>query len=262
MIPRRARLRGNEGFTLGEVIVSCLLGSLLLLVLFAGLLSLQRTLLSRPLRFGNENLPVAPAYSVFPAALRLEERLTAHLSKARATYVLGGSYPGLAEVSDTLRTRPLCTNDLPDLEGCPGGLPRDSAAFYQRYANLLGETEATAGAGDFTVLVIGPHDGSLQLTCVVQVRGAEVRREGDVSSWLRLSVTLRDIEGGRYSYAYVDRPASASQPLAGASHLWHRLNEAEGVVEEGPACVVLPDPWRFPGREGFSRFTHFLPLSL
>jgi hypothetical protein len=50
-------------------------------------------------------------------------------------------------------------------------------------------------------------------------------------------------------------------------HTWHRLNESMGVFEEGPACVVFPDPWRFggdlesaAGEAPFSRFTYLLPV--
>lgn len=262
MNPSRPGHRRKAGFTLLEILISSLLGSLLLVVLFAGLLSLQRTLLSRPVRIGAEDLPVAPAFAVFPEALRLEECLISHLASARATYVLGGAYPGSPEVSESLRTRPLRAASLPGLEGCPGGLPRDSAAFYQRYANLLGDVETSPGENDFSILVVGPYEGALALTCLVQVRSSELLRAGDEASWRRLSVSLVDIRGVRHAYAFIDRASSKGESLAGASHLWLRLDEADGVAEEGPACVVLPDPWRFPGAAGFSRFTHFLPVSL
>ncbi|MFA5264343.1 MAG: hypothetical protein WC378_10985 [Opitutaceae bacterium] len=258
---------GWKAFTLVETLLCCLLIALLLGALLSGLLFLQRTLMPPRMLVGGAILPVAPSYVPFPAAVKLQERLIAHLDGSIATYVFGGGHSGLAEVPPRVVTQPLQATALPSIGSFSSGLPQDSANFQRLYAAELGGMRSDASLSEFSVVTIGAHDGALAVTCLVQCRSSEVRPAGDSRLWRRFEVSLCDIDGSALSYEFLERPGTERSYCAGVMHTWHRLNEAMGVFEEGPACVVFPDPWRFggdlessAGEATFSRFTYLLPV--
>ncbi len=264
---RRLALVSRKAFTLAETLLSLLLGTLLLGALLMALLFLQRSLMPRRISVSGGVLPVAPSYAAFSSALQLQERLIAHLDGALATYVLGGEHTGLEMQPACVVTQPLLADILPRIAGFTNGLPQDSASFLRLYSAELGPLKADATPADFSVLIIGLRDGVLAVTCLLQCRASEVRPAGELRAWRRLEVRLQDFEGRTLSYAFLERPGTEADIYAAAVHTWYRLSEQQGIFEEGPACVVLPDPWRFGGdatlaSEGgpFSRFTYFLPV--
>ncbi len=257
----------RAGFTLGEtILVLCLVGMLGTVVL-SSLLSFQRALLPRQLKVGAELLAVSPSYAPFPSAVSVHKVLNERLALARAVYVLGWRHHGLAaQVSEPA----LILAALPDLAGLAKGLPLDATSFYQLYADRLGERRPASSETDFTLVIIGVGPSGLSVSCLAQSRSEWLSLDEGLGqgSYRRHQVQLWDETEGPLSYQFLEPAALASGQYVGAVHTWFRHDPVQGVYEEGPACVVFPDPWLLAGKRGalneampFSRFSYFIPVS-
>ena len=146
----------------------------------------------------------------------------------------------------------------------------DAKSFYDLYQPALGDQETMSTSDDFSVAVIGSINGSLAVTCFAQVRRSDLSvSDGTVTTpYLVREVKLWDATGQMQRYAYAERPALSSKVFIGAVHTWLRFRSDGTENEEGPACVVFPDPWVYGGSRGlsddipaFSRFSYFLAVS-
>ncbi len=263
------RRRTSRGFVLAEVIIVLVISSVVVVTLLAGMIALVRGLQPQSVKLAGESLPVAPTFGAFPSAVRLHQTLSDRVASARAVYVFGGRHLSLPADAPPAVMKPLKLQGLPPLPDCPLGLPMDAKSFYDLYAAALGDQESGSGQEDFTLAVIGPANGTLGVTCLVQVRRKDLSvSDGSAAvPFIVRDVRLWDIDSGMQRYAFAERSPAGASVFVGAVHTWmrYRLNTAG---EEGPACVVFPDPWIYGGSRGqagdippFSRFSYFLAVS-
>jgi hypothetical protein len=254
---------------LGEVVLVLVVSSLVIATLLSGLVALMRGMQPRSVVVAGECLPIAPTFGSFPSAVRLHQALTDRVTTARAVYVFGGRHLSIPEESADARLQPLRRQALPVLENPAAGLATDAASFLQTHADELGEQESASSPDDYSLLVIGPAAGGLAATCFVQVRRKDVTTDdgGGPSHYVVREVKLWDIDSGAQRYAFAEPAAVSARLFVGAVHTWLRY-QTNGAKEEGPACVVFPDPWLYSGAMGrpddippFSRFSYFLPVS-
>lgn len=244
--------------------------SIVVAMLVSALIALVRTMQPQSVVVAGESLPIAPTFGSFPSAVRLHQTLTDRISSATAVYVLGGRHLSIPADSADALVRPLRCRSLPAIAGFVAGLPLDARSFYEAYAASLGEQEPAASPEDYTLIVVGPRGTELAVTCLAQVRRSEVVvNDGGPASarYAVRQVMLWDAEAGAQRYAFAERTTSPGGPFIGAVHTWIRY-QLNGAKEEGPACVVFPDPWVFAGTVGrpddipaFSRFSYFLAVS-
>lgn len=264
-----AKRNARRGFVLAEVIVVLVISALVVVALLAGLVALVRGLQPQSVKLAGEELPLAPTFGSFPSAVRLHQSLTSRVATARAVYVFGGTHLSIPANSAQAQMRPLKLQGLPAIADFTAGLPMDAKTFYDLYASALGDEETAATAEDFSVAVIGTNNGALAITCFAQVRRHDLSvSDGTAATpFMAREVMLWDIDDGPLRYVYAERPAQSSHVFIGAVHTWmrYRLN---AVGEEGPACVVFPDPWVYGGARGqlddipaFSRFSYFFAVS-
>ena len=258
-----------RGFLLTEVVLGLLVSGIVFSALAAGLVALMRSLQPARITINGEALPVAPAFGAFPAAVRVHQTLITQLVSARAVYVFGGRHLSIPTDAPPNRMKPLSLAGLPKIADLTSGLPLDAETFYERYAASLGELVATPTPDDFTVLVIGDDGARLAPTCVVQVRrtDAAVTDGGSMTKYVVRNVVLW-YRGGTERYVFAERPLQSAGVFIGAVHTWMRFGLDPAELEEGPACVVFPDPWLFAGSRimggdepPFSRFVYLLPVS-
>lgn len=260
---------GNtRGFVLAEVILVLVISAIVTTALLAGLIALVRGLQPQSVKVQGENLPIAPTFGSFPSAVRLHQALTDRAAVARAVYVFGGRHLSIPTDAPPAQLRPLVAQALPALTDFSAGLPLDAKAFYDLYRTALGEQQTQSATDDYSVVVVGPSSTGLAVTCFVQVHRSDVAiTDGvDVTPFTVREVKLWDVDDGILRYVFAERPTQA-RVFVGAIHTWmrYRLN---AVAEEGPACVVFPDPWVYAGARGqpddipaFSRFSYFFAVS-
>lgn len=267
--PRRALANASPGFTLPEVIVGLALLAGFLLLCIGVVQAAQRLLPGRSVVAEGMDLPIAPSPGAFADAVKLHSVFLERLGAARAVYVFGGTHQGLPTEASRLNGRPLSLSALPTIATFSAGLPLDGYAFHQAYATQLGAFDESRAADDFTVLIVGPSNGQLAVTALVQVRSRSVapERQGEPIEWVSRSTTLYDVSGDTWNCAFVEKASLASAQAVGARHFWHRYAEGR-VAEEGPTMAVFPDPWLYAGNRGaeneappFSRFTYFLAVN-
>lgn len=266
------RSRAARGFTLFEVMVVIIVSGLVLSALFAGMVMLLRSMQPQAVKIGSDTLPIAPSFGGFPSAVRLHQTFTERVGAARATYVLGGKHLTVPTNAPEAAVQPLQMMGLPTINDFSAGLPTNARTFYETYSNSLGPQETQSSVDDFTIVIVGPYSNSLAVTCMVQVRRVDTAiSDGSESThFIVRDVRLWDIDIGAtrtVRYAFAERPALAAKTYIGAVHTWMRY-QMNAVAEEGPACVVFPDPWLYAGARGrsddippFSRFSYFLPVS-
>jgi hypothetical protein len=262
--------RGQEGFTLAELMLAVLLSGLLGAVLLAALLTYQRVLLPGSVLLDGRVMAVAPSFAPFPAAVNLHRVLTARLSTAVAVYVFGGRHQGLPEGLSTSDGGPLVLEGLPSVPAFTPGLPMDSGSFYEVYAAQLGARRAAAGAQDFSVVVVGRLGEELAVVGFLQSESRDVEEvPGERGALRRHRVRMWDAEEGALAYEFAEPLAGGGLgQYSGAVHTWYRHDAAGGVFEEGPACVVFADPWLWAGSRGdageapaFSRFSNLMAVN-
>jgi prepilin-type N-terminal cleavage/methylation domain-containing protein len=269
-------MRGNQqrrsagaGFTLLEVMISVTLLSVLLSGVLFGVIALIKALVPPRVQLNGEVLAVAPSYAPFPLAVRLHQTLTDRVGQARAVYVLGGRHLSLPATAPAASLRPLAVAALPSITDFTPGLPLDAKSFYDLYATQLGPVDGAASADDFTVIVVGPDNGALALTCMVQVKKTDVTLSDgtDSTQFVVRQVRLSELGQPEQSYAFAERPSQTAGIFVGAMHTWLRYQQNR-AAEEGPTCVVFPDPWVYGGARGladdippFSRFAYFFAVS-
>lgn len=245
--------------------------AIVIATLLAGLVALVRGMQPQTVMLAGESLPIAPTFGAFPAAVRLHQTFADAVSSARAVYVFGGRHLSIPADAPPVTLRPLKAQALPVIADFSAGLPMDAKSFYDAYAAALGEQDTTAAVDDFSVVVIGTVHDVPGVSCFVQVR----RTDESVSDGTATTpYTIREVKlwdattGQMLRYAFAERPQQAAKIFVGVVHTWMRyqLNAAEN--EEGPACVVFPDPWVYGGSRGhpddipaFSRFSYFLAVS-
>lgn len=267
----RRAARQSRGFILAEVIVVLIVSTVVVATLLAGLVALVRSLQPPSVVIAGEELPISPTFGAFPSAVRLHQTFSDDVAAARAVYVMGGRHMSIPVDAPPTAVGPLKTQSLPSIGDFSRGLPMDAKTFYDLYVGALGEQEAKPTPDDFTVLVIGMNAGALAVTCLVQVRRTD-RAISDgtaLTSYVVREVKLWDAQAAQVQrYAYAERPAQSAQVFIGAVHTWMRYQANSVVNEEGPACVVFPDPWVYGGSRGqaddipaFSRFSYFLAVS-
>ena len=254
---------------LAEVLVVLVLSAIVVGTLLAALIALVRGLQPPRVALLGEALPIAPSFGAFPSAVRLHQTLTDRVAAARAVYVLGGRHVSIPADSAPAQVRPLQAQALPAIPDFGPGLPLDAATFYDRYAAALGAQEPAGSADDFTIVVIGPHGATLAVTCLVQVRRTDtaVADGSERTDFIVREVRLWDVDDGTLRYAFAEKSLQANGLFVGAVHTWLRY-QANAAREEGPACVVFPDPWVYGGGRGraddlppFSRFSYFFAVS-
>jgi hypothetical protein len=263
--------RGNGGFVLIEVVIVLIVSSLVVVALLGGLVAIVRGLQPQNVAIRGEILPVAPTFGAFPSAIRLHETFSKHAASARAMYVLGGKHLSIPAGASATQQGPLRAQALPRLTDFSAGLPMDAKSFYDAYANTLGDAEPTWSPDDFSVVIVEPANGALAVTCLVQVRrtDATVSDGTSATQFTTREVKLWELGNDETQrYAFVERPGQTSHVFVGAVHTWMRYGVASAQQEEGPSCVVFPDPWVYAGARGgaddlpaFSRFSYFLPVS-
>lgn len=258
-----------RGFTLGEVMVVLVIASLVIAMLLSGLIALVRGLQPAAVKLGGETLPMAPTIGSFPSAVRLHQTFSDRVSSARAVYVLGGRHLSIPAGEPVTQQLPLKLRGLPTID-LSAGLPMDARGFYERYTAALGEQADGGSADDFSVVVVGAESGALRVTCFVQSRRTTVSAsDGEkMIPYVVREVCLWDVDGTTQRYAFAERPASSAAIFVGAVHTWLRYGGHGAVSEEGPACLIFPDPWVYAGSRGrsddlppFSRFSYFLAVS-
>lgn len=263
------RAQSAHGFLLGEVVLVLVVSSLVIATLLSGLVALMRGMQPRSVVVAGECLPIAPTFGTFPSAVRLHQTLTDRVTAARAVYVFGGRHLSIPDESVDAHLRPLRRQTLPVLSLSAGGLATDAATFFQSHAAVLGEQDAEASPDDYSLLVVGPAAGGLAATCFVQVRRKEVTTDdgGGPSRYVVREVKLWDVDSGAQRYVFAEPAAVSARLFVGAVHTWLRY-QTNGPKEEGPACVVFPDPWLYSGATGrsddippFSRFSYLLAVS-
>lgn len=257
-------VRCLRAFSLAELLLALLLLALLAFLLTGVLLGLQRTMLPPAVPCGEECLVESPSFAPMPQAIELHRVFTERLRESTAVYVFGGR--GL-ESGEAQETRPLSLGSLPDFGGFPHGLPLSAEAFQLLYGEVLGTPEAMPGASDFSVLVLGPAEGRLVTTCLVQCRSRQFVVAEQPGAWLRRETVLLDRDLGRLRYAFAEPCDERSPSFVGAVHSWYRRQVSAGFGEEGPAHVVFPDPWLLRGTDlsgrqaaSESHFAYLLPL--
>lgn len=264
-------LTGLQGYTVAEIIVVVGLLGLIALLAIGTIIAAKQLTPGRALQVGAETLALAPSPSAFADAVRLQSVFSDRISGATAIYVFGGSHQGLPAGASRLGDAPLSRRSLPEIAGFPKGLPLDAHDFYTVYEAKLGIKEDVSGPADFTVLTVGPVDGQLAVTSMLQVRGANipVLDGGSERIYARREAELYDISGEKLAYAFLENGELANLDAVGARHFWLRYSEGR-VAEEAPALVVLPDPSLYAGEpaavksaptSAFSRFTYFLAVS-
>lgn len=258
-----------RGFILAEVIIVLVISSIVIVALLAGLIALIRGLQPQGVRVQGETLPIAPTFGSFPAAVRLHQRLTDRVARSRAVYVFGGRHLSIPADAAPAEMRPLRIQALPTITDFTPGLPMDAKEFYDLYSTALGELESNSTPEDFSIAVIGPAAEAFGITCLAQVRRTDVSISDGAEAipFIIREVRLWDAEDGALRYAYAERPGQSAGVFVGVIHTWMRYR-ADAVSEEGPACVVFPDPWIYGGHRGrsddipaFSRFSYFLAVS-
>jgi hypothetical protein len=259
----------KRGFILAEVILVLVVSSLVTVALLAGLVALIRGLQPQRIRLQGEELPIAPTFGAFPSAVRLHQTLTDRVAAARAVYVFGGRHISIPTDAPPAQLQPLKIQALPKLEDLSPGLPTDARSFYDLYAPSLGEMETASSADDFTMAIIGPRNDALAVTCLVQVRRSDrsISDGVDTTPFVVREVRLWDADEGALRYVFAEKPAVSAKVFVGAVHTWMRY-QINAVGEEGPTCVVFPDPWLYGGARGmaddippFSRFSYFVAVS-
>lgn len=264
----KARGPVSAAFALGELIVVLMLAGIVTAALLAGLIALVNGLHPRALVVSGQPVPLAPTFAAFPAAVRLHEALTREFMQARAVYVFGGIHPSLPGTERAATVGPLAAQTLPSISDFSAGLPLATVEFYDRFSGELGSL-ATAPARDaYSVLVVGERAGTLAVTCLVQVARVDLPADEAGGPYV-----LRDVKlwtsGETQGYVFAERAAGGGA-FVGAVHTWLRHDSATGIFEEGPACVVFPDPWLYAAASGtspldaappFSRFSYFVPVS-
>ncbi len=262
--------RANCGFTLFEMLVVLLGIGLVVGLVMTGLVAVVRGLVPPQIVLNGETLSVAPAYAPFSPAVDLHQTLADRIGSARAVYVLGGRHLSLAVDARAAQQMPLAATTLPTITDFTSGLPLDAKSFYEQYAAQLGPMNPGAHAEDFSVVVVGPHNGALAVTCFVQVvRTTQTLTDGyETDNYVVREVQLADVGGSTARYVFAERPERIKGLFVGAVHSWYRYSEAAGQYEEGPASLVFPDPWLYAGARGnaddvppFSRFVYFIPVS-
>jgi len=266
----RAGSRPTAGFTLAEIAITlCLFGLVVGSVLMAWVV-LLRAMTPAQIRLGGVDLPIAPSFAPVPSAVGLHANMARRVGEARAVYVFGGRHLSLPTDALAAQIKPLAFAALPEIQTF-AVLPKDSRSFYNAYTAQLGGQDISAGAEDFSVVVIGPHESRLAVTCAIQVR-REQRSVSDgvlMRNYVVSKVSLWDITEGAKSYSFADYAERVQGIFFGAVHTWYRYSEADaGTYEEGPTSVVFPDPWLYAGARGraddiaaFSRFTYQLSVS-
>lgn len=261
--------QARAGYTLIEILTVLVVSGLVLSALFYALIGFMRGLQPQSVSVGGEVLPVAPTFGAFPSALRVNEQLGVREADARAIYVLGGRHVSIPANAPQTAVKPLAIMALPVISDFSAGLPMDAKTFYDTYAGFLGGQESSSSSEDFSIVVIGPSNGALAVTMLVQVRRIDrsVSDGVETTPYIERDVRAWDIDEGALRYAFLEHPASASKTFVGAVHTWMRY-QVNAVAEEGPTCVVLPDPWIYAGARGysddippFSRFSYFLAVS-
>lgn len=261
----------RRGFVLAEVILVLILSSAVVLTLLAGLVALVRGSQPPSLVVAGETLPVAPGFGAFPSAVRLHQVFADRLSSARAAYVFGGTHLSIPAAAAVRSLKPLKAQALPLIPDFASGLPMNANAFYDAYAAALGEQELTGSVEDFTIALVGPVNGLLAVSCLVQVRRRDVlMADGPVS----VAYTVREVKLWDAAdpivqrYCFAERPEASAGIFIGAVHTWMRFGSNLPGNEEGPTCIVFPDPWIYGGSRGrlddippFSRFSYFVAVS-
>lgn len=256
----------NGGFTLPEIIVGIVLLGAFMLMCVGLVQAAQRLLPGRAITLDGVVIPLAPSPAAFADSVKLHSVLLEWLNHARAVYVLGGSHQGLPTGASRAAAAPLALSRLPTIPRFDAGLPLDAFAFYQTYATQLGLPASSYSPRDFTVMVVGPWNGQLVLTVLVQVKEREVVLD-DQTRWVRRETKLYDVSGETWSCAFLEKASAASSVNVGARHYWYRYFE-DRVAEEGPVMAVFPDPCVYAGSRGrtdepppFSRFTYVLAVN-
>lgn len=263
--------RGVAGFLLAEVLLVLVVSAIVIATLLAGLVALVRGMQPQNVMLAGESLPISPTFGAFPSAVRLHQTFSDAVCAARAVYVFGGRHLSIPADAPPVAVQPLKAQTLPVIADFTPGLPMDAKSFYDRYAVALGAQETTAGADDFSVVVIGSVNNALGVSCFVQVRRTDlsVSDGNSTTPYTMREVKLWDAATGEtQGYAFAERPAQTAKIFIGAVHTWMRYQLTAGQNEEGPACVVFPDPWVYGGSRGqaddippFSRFSYFLAIS-
>ena len=269
------RLASSDAFTLSEVIVALLLAGGVLFMGINLILAGKRLLPGREIEVGSSILPLAPSPAAFSEAVKIHSILMERTMDARAIYVFGGQHEGLPEGALRRSGRPLAAQALPQLTVGLEQLHADAFGFHRAHEDVLGPMQADAGPEDFSVIVVGPRNGTLQVTALVQVRSVPVGADdsGIGEELVRRDTILFDVSGDRWTCSFVERAVAASAARVGARHHWYRYDEGR-VAEEGPALIVFPDPWLHAGHTSnqnvetplftipaFSRFVYLLAVS-
>lgn len=265
------KVRSLHGFVLAEVILVLIISSVLIATLLAGLVALVRGMQPQAVSIAGETLPIAPTFGAFPSAMRLHQSFSDQVAAARAVYVFGGAHLSIPAEAAPAALTPLKLRSLPTLTDLSRGLPMDAKSFYDLYADVLGEGDGGVGSEDYTVICVGPVNGVLGLSCLVQVRTTTVRvTDGTAGTvFAKREVMLWTVEQPQAQrYAFLERASSGRRGFVGAVHTWVRYGDRGSIREEGPACVVFPDPWLYAGSRGqpddlpaFSRFGYLLAVS-
>jgi prepilin-type N-terminal cleavage/methylation domain-containing protein len=262
---QRAASSRRKGFTLPEIVIGILVGGLVLFLGITIVLTAKRVLPGRSISVGTEVLPLAPSSSAFADAVRLHGVLLEKLQRAKATYVFGGSHVGLPALASRRLGAPLQLQSLPSLRLSNGlGLASDAYGFYLQHQAELGPFLSQADPEDFTVLIIGPENGLLSATALLQVRSRRVATGNTAAEqYRRREAVLWEQGGGRWAYSYLERESTAASTMVGARHYWYRYSEGITAVE-GPTLAVFPDPWLHAAERtatspaSFSRFVYLL----
>lgn len=270
---RRSTARRSDdhsGFTIAEVVVGVMLLGSFLLMCVGVVRAAKRALPGAEVSLGGETLPIAPSPGAFASAVKLHGVFLERLASARAVYVLGGTHQGLPAGASRLSGAPLAAEGLPTIPSFSPGLPTDAYGFYQLYSAHLGATATASAPSDFSVLIVGPWNGRLGLTALVQVRERRLVAGDQESSevWIRRDTVLYDISGDGEALSFVEKEGVAAAEAVGARHFWHRYEEGR-VADEGAVVAVFPDPWLYVGtrttnREQippYSRFTYVLAVT-
>lgn len=265
-----ARLASSRGLILGELIVVLVISSIVMTALLAGLVALLRGMHPQAITVAGERLPIAPTFGSFPSAVRLHQSLTERVSAARAIYVFGGKHVSIPATAPEAALPPLQADAPPVIDTFGAGLPLDAKGFYDAYAAQLGALDSDAAPDNFSVLILGATgSGRLGVTAFVQSRAASVTISDGAAGtpFIVREVKLWDVDAGLLRYAFAEKPSHTTGIFNGAVHTWLRY-QAGAAAEEGPACVVFPDPWLYAGNRDraddtppFSRFSYFLAVS-
>jgi hypothetical protein len=259
----------NGGFLLAEIIVVLAVSSIVVVALLAGLVALIRGLQPQNVTLGGETLSIAPTFGAFPSAIRLHQVFADRITNARAVYVFGGQHISIPSSSPEATLHPLRAQGLVTIADFSAGLPMDAKTFYDLYGGALGEQEASGSPQDFTVAIVGQSGANLAITCLAQVRRSDVSlSDGTTTTPFTIrEVRLWDLDAGPFRYTFAERPSQTGSIFVGAVHTWMRYGLGANK-EEGPGCVIFPDPWLYAGSRGrgddvpaFSRFSYFLALS-